>query len=237
MKVLFSDYDGTIKTFDKRPNIIEKYTFKKNLLYIRKFIASGNIFNITTGRSPESIRREIEKYSILYNYLTCYDGKITFDNKGKILSSSFIDEDILVGIRKLLLDKDLITKVVSYNKDGRVNSLDNSIVLYLFFNNFSEVKKYIDNIVSDKKDIVVEYSSFLKRVSITSKINKETAANKLIDFNDWNYSDIYSVGDGKNDLELLTAYNGYKMLLSDPRLYYYIDDTTTSLHKLIKKIN
>ena len=93
------------------------------------------------------------------------------------------------------------------------------------------------NIVSDKKDIVVEYSSFLKRVSITSKINKETAANKLIDFNDWNYSDIYSVGDGKNDLELLTAYNGYKMLLSDPRLYYYIDDTTTSLHKLIKKIN
>ena len=115
--------------------------------------------------------------------------------------------------------------------------MDNSIVLYLFFNNFSEVKKYIDNIVSDKKDIVVEYSSFLKRVSITSKINKETAANKLIDFNDWNYSDIYSVGDGKNDLELLTAYNGYKMLLSDPRLYYYIDDTTTSLHKLIKKIN
>ena len=237
MKVLFSDYDGTIKTFDKRPNIIEKCTFKKNLLYIRKFIVSGNIFNITTGRSPESIRREIEKYSILYNYLTCYDGKITFDNKGKILSSSFIDENVLSGIRKLLLDKDLITKVVSYNENGRVNSLDNSIVLYLFFNNFSEVKKYIDNIVSDKKDIVVEYSSFVKRVSITSKINKETAANKLIDFNDWNYSDIYSVGDGKNDLELLTAYNGYKMLLSDPRLYYYIDDTTTSLHKLIKKIN
>lgn len=237
MKVLFSDYDGTIKTFDKRPNIIEKCTFKKNLLYIRKFIVSGNIFNITTGRSPESIRREIEKYNILYNYLTCYDGKITFDNKGKILSSSFIDENVLSGIRKLLLDKDLITKVVSYNENGRVNSLDNSIVLYLFFNNFSEVKKYIDNIVSDKKDIVVEYSSFVKRVSITSKINKETAANKLIDFNDWNYSDIYSVGDGKNDLELLTAYNGYKMLLSDPRLYYYIDDTTTSLHKLIKKIN
>ena len=30
MKLLISDYDGTIKTYDKNPNMLEKYTFKKN---------------------------------------------------------------------------------------------------------------------------------------------------------------------------------------------------------------
>lgn len=237
MKVLFSDYDGTIKTYDKRSNIIERCTFKKNLLYIRKFIMSGNIFNITTGRNPESIKIEIEKYSIFYNFLTCYDGRITFDCDGNILSSKFINKDILFSIRKILLNKDLITKFVSYDENGRSDSIDNSIILYLFFTNYNEVKKYIDDIIGNNKDLQIEYNPFLKRVFISTKFNKELSANELSNINGWKYSDIYSIGDGMNDLELLTAYNGYKMLISDPRLYYYVDNTITSLHKLIKKIN
>ena len=38
MKLLVSDYDGTIKTYDKNPNFLEKYVFKKNIDEIKKAI-------------------------------------------------------------------------------------------------------------------------------------------------------------------------------------------------------
>ena len=34
MNLLISDYDGTIKTYDNNPNMLEKYTFKKNLYVV-----------------------------------------------------------------------------------------------------------------------------------------------------------------------------------------------------------
>ena len=82
--VLFSDYDGTIKTFDKYANYFEKRTFKKNIDAIDKFLGNGNKFIITTKRNTYSILEELEKYKINYSYLTTYNGRVTLDSKNNI---------------------------------------------------------------------------------------------------------------------------------------------------------
>ncbi len=53
MKILASDYDGTLRT--------GKCVSEENVEAIRAFRAHGNAFGIVTGRSVETIRQEIEK--------------------------------------------------------------------------------------------------------------------------------------------------------------------------------
>ena len=43
MKILFSDYDGTIKTFIKKPNIIESRTLNLNIKAINPYHPSLSI--------------------------------------------------------------------------------------------------------------------------------------------------------------------------------------------------
>ena len=54
--------------------------------------------------------------------------------------------------------------------------------------------------------------------------------------NENNYSEIITVGDNLNDLEMLRDYNGYKMLYSYPIMYTKNIKTTTNVHSLIKKL-
>ena len=56
MKLLSSDYDGTLNVFE--------YDIWLNLAYINNFISRGNIFVLNTGRAYDSITKEIDKYQI-----------------------------------------------------------------------------------------------------------------------------------------------------------------------------
>ena len=76
------------------------------------------------------------------------------------------------------------------------------------------------------------YKLFLKFIFIKKYCNKSTAIKKIEN----NYSEIISVGDNLNDLEMLRDYNGYKMLYSYPIMYTKNIKTTTNVHSLIKKL-
>ena len=76
MKLLVSDYDLTLNSFD--------YDVRFNMYFIEKFQRDGNLFFLNTGRNYESIRREISKYRINFDYLGCCDGNLVL-NKNMML--------------------------------------------------------------------------------------------------------------------------------------------------------
>ncbi len=53
MKILASDYDGTLRT--------EELVDINDVHAIHEFRAAGNMFGLVTGRSMESIQTEIQK--------------------------------------------------------------------------------------------------------------------------------------------------------------------------------
>ncbi len=83
MKLLASDYDGTLKFGGKvMPEDIEA---------IRRWREAGNLFVIVTGRSKESITRELNEFNIPVDYYVTNNGGMVFDNKDAVLLSTSLD--------------------------------------------------------------------------------------------------------------------------------------------------
>lgn len=237
MKVLFSDYDGTIKTFDRYANYFEKRTFKKNIDAIDKFLGNGNKFIITTKRNTYSILEELEKYKINYSYLTTYNGRVTLDSKNNIITKKEIHKELLKEIKSILENTDLITKIKAFDEHTITKEIENLIILYLYSDNIEKLHELIRQIARYYADIKVEGCFAPKRIKLNIEYTKKDGAKELIDLFNWNEKDVYSVGNGPNDYELLKKYNGFKIESS-----YYYDDlenfkTTPNIYKLIKKIN
>ena len=80
MKLLASDYDGTLKYLD--------HVTQQDLNSIHRWKDAGNMFVMDTGRSMESILEEVGKYNIPADYYITNNGGMLFDRDGNELFSS-----------------------------------------------------------------------------------------------------------------------------------------------------
>lgn len=83
MKLLASDYDGTLKFSDS--------VLDSDIDAIKKWRDQGHVFAIVTGRSKESITRELEHYQIPVDYYITNNGGMVFDGAGTPLLTSTLD--------------------------------------------------------------------------------------------------------------------------------------------------
>ena len=75
-KLLVSDYDLTLKVIY---DFEHDFLIKANIEAIKELMANGHIFMLNTGRDYNSIKEEVIKNHIPYNYLACNDGTILLD--------------------------------------------------------------------------------------------------------------------------------------------------------------
>lgn len=216
MKMLISDYDGTLNVND---DLLFKIDLKLNINAIREFRCKGNIFVISTARGYNSIKEEVIKYNIPYDFLTCNNGSVIFDNKDNLLYANTLSIDDLGYIKNTFSDKSLFYFDVYENEQENIK--DN--IVYVGFR--GKTKKQLSN-------YKLQYRNF--HTYIKNECTKLDGANYLKEY--LKIEDIYAVGDSKDELELLQAYNGYKMIFSDPALLNKNIQTTSSVHKVIKKI-
>lgn len=237
MKIIFSDYDGTIKPFFNNPNIFEKITFKKNLSTINKFIDNGNQFVITTGRSTNSILEEIKRYKINFSYLSTYDGRVTFDNNLNLLNSKKISKEVLLELKKIIENEKIVKRATIYDEYGKIYEINEVVLMSIKPKSINELQRILKSLFEYENSISIIPNFLHKEIVVAPKSNKVDGARFLIEKNNWNIKDVCSVGDSKNDLELLTEYDGYRMLFSHNCLLMPVENVTTSVHKLIKKID
>lgn len=237
MKIIFSDYDGTIKTFLNNPNIFEKITFEKNLKSINNFLRNDNKFVITTGRSTSSILEEIKRYKINFSYLTTYDGRVTFDNNLDLLDAKKISKEVLLELKKIIENEKIIKRATIYDEYGKIDEINEVVLMSIKPKSINELQKNLRSMFEYENSISIIPNFLYNEIVVAPKSNKVDGARFLIEKNNWNIKDVCSVGDSKNDLELLTEYDGYRMLFSHNCLLMPIENVTTSVHKLIKKID
>ena len=227
MKYIFSDYDGTIKRFTGSPDFVDQIFLNYDRKAIDDFIKSGNKFIVITGRSTDSILNSISKYNINYDYIISYDGRVCIDKNNNVIYAKYLDKSVI--------------DIVERNKLGKIssicgvfgNSTDYNDMIYLIVD--TNIKK-IDDLKKYYPNIEFTYYRLLGKLILSFPFDKKMAIDELRKKYNLDSSNIYTIGDGKNDKTMLEAYNGYKMLVCYPSLYNMNINTITSVHSLIKKI-
>ena len=208
MQILASDFDNTIY-YENRDE-----QNKKNIEAIRKFIAEGNIFIIITGRNYTRLKKTLNEYDIPYNYLVCEDGAKMFNGEDICIDSTFLDEEEIVKVKKVLED----LKVDYYLDDGYNETEEHSKCVKIVVRTTSlEEKEKILNAIYDNINVHIYASR--RHVNIIHKtVNKEYALNRLFRIENLDISKLHVVGDDLNDYEMLRAFDGVIMKEHNPLL-------------------
>lgn len=199
MKILISDFDDTFFT--------ENY--EDNIFYTNKFVDNGNVFIIATGRPIYLLEKDIKDYDIRYSYIICNDGAVIFDKDKKVIYRKNIDQNDAKGIYNILLNDSNYEQVyidTSLSLSDNTNDMCNGIIA-----------KPLDRSLVDRtiNQIIKEYPSVYGYLSHKwlNILNKDAGKAKsieiLIDQNKWHKENIITIGDNKNDLDMIKEFNGY----------------------------
>lgn len=231
MKLLVSDYDGTLHPDEQK----KRYLFE-NIEAIKELMANGHRFMLSTGRNFNSIKEQIDKYNIPYNYLSCNDGAVLFDQYDNVLNTSFLNNDDVNSIIKELKENNIGKDIYTYDYMGQNISCDQIIEIGVFYSlnpkEFFTTKNKLIEIMKKYTHLsLVTFpgAAFIENPGGKSRTIKFLESKEVFDH-------IITVGDNKNDLEMLVDYQGYKIITSYPCMYFKSIKTTTSVKKLVKKM-
>lgn len=204
-KMIVSDYD---KTFYLNNNDIES-----NKIAVAEFRNKANIFVIATGRSYFDLQNKVNLYHFEYDYALINHGATIIDKNGNIIYNFSIKNQI---INKLKQDLEL-NKTDKYfccsELESRVDfNHINLMKISLVYNDDVDVQKLSNKINKKYKEI----NSYPVTQNMLEIISKETDKSKSIKIlaeyvGLSNFSNIYTIGDGYNDISMVKDYNGYVM--------------------------
>jgi len=191
MKLIISDFDLTF--YDSN--------YEENIELINNFVNKGNMFVIATGRSINLLKKDIENKNIKFQYLICSDGSVILNDKFNILKNIVFEQQVVNEIIDLLQnDTNLIKLEIDKNNDGISG-------VYAVFNDKDYARKRLEYILNryNVSGYVSTHGINIINKNISKVIGIEYIKN-IINIDD---TDIYTIGDNVNDLEMTKKYNGY----------------------------
>ena len=226
MKLLVSDYDGTIFDFE---NIRET---RKNIDAIKRFRDNDNLFAIATARTFSSIKYQTDKFKISYDYLICSDGGCVFDNKDNLIYSNSISPKLLLSIYSYLRSLPFVKKINFLDSFGRTTDEVNDvqqIYVEVYFTNTLDILKIKRKLAPLQSIGILNICYFYK------KALKTDGMRIIRDIENLDKKDIFTIGNGNNDICMLREYNGSRVPYSYPKVVLQ-NFPKNSVYNLVKKI-
>lgn len=228
-KLLVSDYDQTFYINDE--------DIERNKIAVNEFRSKGNIFVIATGRSYDDFMKKKNEYNIQYDYLIINHGATILNKDDNIIFNEEITNEILDNLKSDLRIEDSERNFCCSMLESRVD---------LEHRDLTKIHvKYSDLEYSNEiqKKLKEKYNSFLNVywVSgnsleiISKKINKSKAIKLLSEKIKIRQEEIYTIGDGYSDIEMVKDYNGYAIKEAVKELKEVAIDEIESVSDLIKK--
>ena len=209
MKLLVSDYDGTIYDTDSIKDTI------RNIDAIKRFKENGNLFSIATARIFPSIKSQTEKFKIPYDYLICCDGGCIFDKNDKLIYSNPINENELKIIINYLETLSFLKEYRLLNSYGQKTTSTNDvhqIYVQVYFKNTLDMLKI-------QKELAPLIHFGILHISYFYKHTKKSDGIKFVaELEQIQKNDIYTIGNGNNDIDMLREFTGSRVPYSYPKL-------------------
>lgn len=202
-KVLVVDYDRTL--------FINNDDMLNNINSINKFRENGNIFIIATGRTYNSLKKEIDKYNIEYDYLILNHGSLVIKKDKSTLFHYKIDRNILFDITNYLSKYKPKSVMYSYYTEdtSNINNPDISKITIGFQKDIETFKKVMMDVVKKYNNKLNIYFTQNFEIEIISKeTNKSKAIDLLMKKANFKKENIYTIGDSYTDIDMINDYNG-----------------------------
>ena len=231
MKVLVSDYDQTLYTSDE--------DIKNNIEIIKEFMKSGNKFILATGRSYLDLKKVFDKYNFKCDYILLNHGSTIIDNNNNVISNTFINNEIIKYLKEdLLLDKSIRNFCCS-SLESRVSfEYKNISKINIKYKAKEEANKIVKTILDKYSNFVNAYQVSDSTVEIISnEINKAKGIQILSNILNIKKEDIYTIGDGYSDIEMVKSYKGYCMKNSIDELKEVALKQYDSVYELVNELN
>ena len=203
-KILVSDYDQTFYLNDE--------DIEKNKKSVENFRKHENIFIFATGRSYFDFMNKAEQYKLKWDYLIINHGATILDKNNNIISNYTIDNDVIKNIKKDLEIENAIKYFCCNLENSRTNFNDKDLTkIYAKYE--KDKAEQINSLINKK------YSEFVNcyLVSgnaveiISNKTCKSYAIEEIAQIENINQEEIFTIGDGYSDIEMIKNYNGYCM--------------------------
>lgn len=212
-QIVFSDYDGTI--------YITQENMPQNIKSIAEYRNLGGKFVIVTGRSKTRVSNLIKQYNIPYDYIISNNGAVIYNSNMVKIYEQAIATDISNKIIDYLKKKENI-EIFLYDDEDKVKYHNQELLkLQIRTSDYELAQTIEDEINSMFKDDVKAHSAFpgmyydnhdFVLVDIVSKnAGKENAIKKLLDILNIEKEQVVTIGDGRNDIEMIKEYKGYSM--------------------------
>lgn len=207
-KVLVSDFDKTFYLNDE--------DIKNNIVAVNKFRNNKNIFVIATGRSFFDFKKAVSKYKLEYDFAIINHGATILDKDDNIISNFSIDNDIIKEIMDDLELKNSINSFFCSCLDSRVSEYHNNITKINIHYSSDEIATRINDLINEKYSSYVNSHHINKeKIEIVSnESSKYKAVNLLLVNYKLNENNIYTIGDGYSDIDMVNNYNGFCMVNS-----------------------
>jgi hypothetical protein len=222
MKILFSDFDGTLISDQK-----ELSNNNKDMMY--KLQQQGHLVVICTGRNIKEFQREQNIFHFPFDYLVLNNGGHIVDKNYHTLYEKVIDKQIGIDILKHSMVKE---GMWSYFCDGNVNyaykdgktydySLNNKVIesdfmelcqsaehfQILCFNQdnqgIEDSKECYDYVKAHyPNDVEICFNTYFVDV-VPKGCTKGTGVHKLLELIHQPIDEVYAIGDSYNDLSMI----------------------------------
>ena len=208
MKLFVTDYDGTL--------FVDEDSLKENIKYLKQLQNNNFKIVISTGRGHPSIKSLIDTYNIPYDYLSCADGSIIYDNNDNILEMYEMSIDVIDTFinfyQSLNYEEIQFVYPEGYSNIFNKNNIllgTNVCINSLYYNNdtvnhFLELKKSYPNY----NFLTYRHPIFSYLCIKPYGINKSTTIKYLKNKYNINDNDIYVIGDSDNDYAMIKDFNG-----------------------------
>jgi len=223
MKILISDFDGTMFDSD----------FNKNIDLVNNFVSSGNIFILASGRSLYDLKKVIDNYHIKIDYYICNDGATIYDEFCNIIYRKDIENSAASKIMKTL--KEETSEFYIDTTNGLTSDIDRSvnriIVRY-------KDKKKANELLNKLKKEIPNINGYLSTnwINITNKsVSKGNAIEYLINFYNLDSNNIITMGNDVNDISM-TRFNSVAIKSGDEKYIKMCDMVIDKFADIFKKM-
>ena len=230
-KVLISDYDQTFYVNDEDIEVNKKM--------VQEFRNDGNLFVIATGRSFMDLQKKVKQYDLKYDYAILDHGAMILDGKNNVIFNAYIEPKIINDIKEnLCLEKSIsyfCCSLFESRVDFEHENLTKIDVKYSNKEDAWNINEYINKKYGEYVNSYFLSSNAIEIIS--NKTNKSYAIKYLLKFlKIEDKSNVYTIGDGYSDIDMIKDFDGYCMEESVPELKKCTNKSVKSVSELIKII-
>jgi len=222
MKILASDYDGTLKRVN---GTVEKLDIEA----IHTFREAGHKFGIVTGRSLDMLRRDFGKFDVKIDFFVGTNGGIIADSDyNKIISFDIDFNKAMDFMEKYRNRHDVSLAMGNGYKTARLSWLENTpdftkfgvtgdyeeILESKIINSFVVGLRYPElrnQLIDEFAEVYGDYMNFHKNMNIidvsAKGVYKSTGLEHVKSI--YKTEELYVIGDELNDIEMIKKFKGY----------------------------